>query len=186
MFDDLIPTIIQILIEEKKEMVVSEIVEESSFGEVEIQRGLNLLYDLGIVNRAELSKNNFKYFLVKELKGIHLATAAQLGIDLNAFDKHFKIDKKEKKLALEIASNAEKVKYLEPTKRRALIQSRPYINISKKDDVAENLILLLEAANVTLYEYIEKLAKEDKNLHLIMELHAQAENTVQNYLNSLK
>ena len=97
-----------------------------------------------------------------------------------------KIDKKENKLALEIASNAEKVKYLEPTKRRALIQSRPYINISKKDDVAENLILLLEAANVTLYEYIEKLAKEDKNLHLIMELHAQAENTVQNYLNSLK
>ncbi len=68
MFDDLIPTIIQILIEEKKEMVVSEIVEESSFGEVEIQRGLNLLYDLGIVNRAEFSKNNFKYFLVKELK----------------------------------------------------------------------------------------------------------------------
>ena len=63
MFDDLIPTIIQILIEEKKEMVVSEIAEESSFGEVEIQRGLNLLYDLGIVNRAELSKNNFKYFL---------------------------------------------------------------------------------------------------------------------------
>jgi predicted DNA-binding transcriptional regulator len=96
MFDDLIPTIIQILIEEKKEMVVSEIAEESSFGEVEIQRGLNLLYDLGIVNRAELSKNNFKYFLVKELKGIHLAKAAQLGIDLNAFDKHFKIDKKEK------------------------------------------------------------------------------------------
>ena len=87
MFDDLIPTIIQILIEEKKEMVVSEIAEESSFGEVEIQRGLNLLYDLGIVNRAELSKNNFKYFLVKELKGIHLAKAAQLGIDLNAFDK---------------------------------------------------------------------------------------------------
>ena len=57
---------------------------------------------------------------------------------------------------------------------------------SKSDNVSDNLILLLEASNASLYGYLEELAKKDDYLHLLLNLHDQAEKSLQSYMDYLK
>lgn len=181
MFEEVIPTIVDILIAGKKPSTVEEIIEDSGFESAQVVRALTLLKELGLINK-ELNK----YTLIKEIKGIHLAKAAQIGINLSAFDGHFIIDQKEKELALEIATKSEKIKILEVNKRKPLMQKRSYLNIKKTDDVAENLLLLLEASSASLHDYLEELAKDDPYLNLLLTMHDQAEKSLQNYTENLK
>lgn len=187
MLQELIPIIIEVLINHKQPAEVDEIMEISGYDLLDVNKGLNLLTELGLT-RKSINKNTevISYLLIKELKAIHLAKAAQLGVDLNAFDNHFKIDKKEKKLALDLATQAEKIKHLDITKRKPLLQKRRYLNHDKTDDVYENLMLLFEASNMTLYEYIEEVSKKDAYLKLLITMHQEAEISLKNYSDGLK
>lgn len=186
MFDEIIPTIVEVVIEHKKPVSIEEIADSSGFETGEITRSVNLLGDLGLLTRSTDKSGKVVYQLIKELKGIHLAKAAQLGVDLASFEGHFKIDKKEKKLALELATQAEKIKHLEINKRKPLMQKRGYFTLNKSDDVCENLMLLLEASNATLYEYLETVAQKDPYLKLLMSMHQQAENSLHDYADNLR
>lgn len=187
MLEELIPIIIEVLVNHKKPAKIDEVVEISGYSNVEVTKGLNLLTELGLVKKSNESKVEItSYSLIKELKAIHLAKAAQLGVDLNAFDDHFKIDKKEKKLALDLATQAEKIKHLDITKRKPLLQKRRYLNSDKTDDVYDNLMLLFEASNMTLYEYIETMAKKDSYLNLLINMHKESEVSLKGYSDNLR
>lgn len=187
MFDEITPIVLESLINYKKGAKVENIEEDTGYEKIEVGRSLTLLCDLGLVFKVKEEKaTQFTYSLIKEIKGIHLAKAAQLGIDLSAFDEHFKIDPKEKKLALELATQAEKIKHLDISKRKPLLQKRDYLSVSKSDDVYENLLLLLEASNMTLYEYIESMASKDPYLNLLITMHQEAESSLRDYAKSLK
>lgn len=187
MLEELISIIIEVLVNHKKPAKLDEVVEISGYNNVEVTKGLNLLTELGLVKRnQELKNQEFSYSLIKELKALHLAKAAQLGVDLNAFDAHFKIDKKEKKLALDLATQAEKIKHLDITTRKPLLQKRRYLNNDKTDDVYENLMLLFEASNMTLYEYIETIAKKDSYLNLLINMHKESEVSLKGYSDNLR
>lgn len=187
MLEELIPIIIEVLINHKKPAKVDEVIDISGYSNVEIVKGLNLLVELGLVKKTLETKTDIACFsLIKDLKAIHLAKAAQLGVDLNAFDTHFKIDKKEKKLALDLATQAEKIKHLDITKRKPLLQKRRYLNNDKTDDVYDNLMLLFEASNMTLYEYIEDMAKKDNYLGLLINMHKESEVSLKSYSENLR
>lgn len=187
MLDELIPIVIEVLINHKKPAKIEDVVEICGYENVEVTKALNLLTDLGLIKKIREEKTNqFSFSLIKELKGIHLAKAAQLGVDLNAFDNHFKIDKKEKKLALELATQAEKIKHLEISKRKPLLQKRRYLDNQKTDGVYDNLMLLFEASNMTLYEYVEQLSQNDPYLNLLINMHKESESSLKDYSDSLK
>jgi len=186
MSDEVIQTIVDILIANKTAMTSEQIIDSSGLDAVQIARTLNLLKDLGLISKSFNKDNIAVYQLIKELKGIHLAKAAQLGINLLSFDKHFVIDPKEKALALELATQAEKIKMLDVSKRKPLMQKRSYFLVKKNDDIAENLIALLEASSASLYDYLEKIAKNDQYLSLLLTMHDQAEKSLQEYLQNLK
>jgi Fe2+ or Zn2+ uptake regulation protein len=186
MFEEIIPTIVDILIAEKRAMTTEELIDTSDFESAHLTRALNILKDLGLVNKTTNKNNVTVYQLIKELKGIHLAKAAQIGIDLSSFDGHFIINPKERTLALELATQAEKIKMLDVNKRKPLLQKRSYLNIKKVDDVTENLVLLLEASSASLHEYLEKLSEKDAYLQLLLTMHDQAEKSLQDYSNNLK
>lgn len=187
MLDDIVPIVLEVLVKEKKAVKVEDIMETSGCEKTEVIKSLGLLNDLSLINKDKNEKTNvITYSLIKELKGIHLAKAAQLGLDLSAFESFFKIDKKEKQLALNLATQAEKIKHLELNKRKPLLQKRNYLVSSKTDDVYENLSLLLEATNNTIYEYIEKIAEKDSHLRLLISMHEQAENSLRDYASTLK
>lgn len=186
MLNGIIPIIIEVLIEEKKPSKLEDIVESSGCEKPEVSRSLNILYELHLLKKETNDKNVTLFSLIKEIKGLHLASAAQMGIDLSAFENFFKIDDKEKKLALELATQAEKIKNLDVSKRKPLLQKRGYLVSAKTDDINENLMLLNEATNMALYEYIEELAKKDAHLKLLMTMHQQAENSVRDYASNLK
>lgn len=186
MFDEVIPTIVDILIANKVAMTPEQIIDESDFDSANVIRALTLLKELGLVNKSANKNNAATYELIKEIKGIHLAKAAQIGIDLSAFDGHFIIDEKERALALELATQAEKIKHLDVNKRKPLMQKRSYFNVKKSDDIAENLIILLEASSASLHDYLEKIAETDPYLHLLLMMHDQAEKTLQDYSQNFK
>lgn len=186
MFDEVIPTIVDIIIENKGSMTAEQIIEESGFDAVNVIRALTLLKELGLVTKSINKNNSTTYQLIKELKGIHLAKAAQIGIDLASFDGHFIIDEKEKCLALELATQAEKIKHLDVNKRKPLMQKRSYFNLKKSDDVAENLMILLEASSASLHDYLEQIAETDPYLKLLLMMHDQAEQSLQDYSQSVK
>lgn len=186
MFDEVIPTIVDILIASKAPMTADKIVEESDFDSSNVVRALTLLKELGLITKAINKSNVLTYQLIKELKGIHLAKAAQIGIDLSAFDGHFIIDDKERALALELATQAEKIKHLDVKKRKPLMQKRSYFTLKKTDDVAENLIILLEASSASLHDYLEKMSASDPYLKLLLMMHDQAEQSLQDYSQNFK
>ena len=187
MLEELVPIILQVLIEHRKPARVEEIMEASGCDKADVIKCLTLLCDLDLVQKEKAEKApQTIYTLIKELKGIHLAKAAQLGLDLSAFEGFFKVDKKEKQLALDLATQAEKIKNLELNKRKPLLQKRGYLVNSKADDISENLMLLYEATNMTVYEYIEQLAQKDPHLQLLITMHQQAESSLRDYVSSLK
>lgn len=187
MLDDTVPIILDVLIKEKKSAKVEALMDSSGCDRSEVMRALNLLEDLDLITKEKNEKTNTMTFtLIKDIKGIHLAKAAQIGLDLTAFEHFFKIDSKEKQLALNLATQAEKIKHLEVNKRKPLLQKRSYLISNKPDDIYENLSLLLEATNNTLYEYIEELAKKDKHLKLLISMHEEAEKSLRDHAGSLK
>lgn len=187
MFEEIIPIILAVFIEQGKSAKLEDLIESSGCEKAEVVRSLSLLYDLNLIHKEKNEKTNvIIYSLIKELKGIHLAKAAQLGLDLSAFETHFKIDPKEKQLALELATQAEKIKHLDVNKRKPLLQKRNYLVNQKTDGVYENLMLLLEATNMTLYDYLEVVAEKDTYLKLLMNMHEQAESSLRDYSNTLK
>lgn len=186
MFEEIVPEIVQIMIDNKKPMKISQIADATGFVENDIARTLNLLVQMGLFLSNGEKPSSATYEMIKELKGIHLARAAQLGVDLSSFDDYFKIDKKEKKIALDLASHAEKIKLIDIKNRKPLIQKRTYFNIDKTDDVSENLLILLEASNANLYEYLEDAAKKDRNLRLLLDIHHQSEKSLKEYIGDIR
>lgn len=183
--EELISIILEVLILNKKDMSVEEIIEICGFQKTEVIKSLNVIIDTGIIIKNK-DEHNTTYHIEKKLKGINVAKAAQLGIDIGAFEFFFEIDKKEKELALELATQAEKIKDLVVSKRKPLLQKRNYLNSHKSDDIYENLMLLFEASNMALYSYLEDCAKKDEYLILLLNMHSQAENSLRDYTDYLK
>lgn len=85
-----------------------------------------------------------------------------------------------------MATKAEKIKTIEIQNRKPLIQKRTTFSNRKTDDVADNLIIILEASNQSLYEYLEQLAEKDEYLRSLMLMHEQTEKSLSAYLEYLK
>lgn len=187
MLEELIPIVVEVMINHQVPCNVDDVVEVCGYEKNDVSRSLNVICELGLGHKIKDEKSGEVTFqLVKELKGIHVAKAAQIGLDLGAFEYFFKIDKKEKKLALELATQAEKIKHLDISKRKPLLQKRTYFVNGKTDDTYENLMLLFEASNASLYEYIEQLAEKDGYLQLLISMHNQAEFSLRDYAETLK
>jgi predicted transcriptional regulator len=186
MFEEVITTIVDILISKNKALTPKDIMEESGFESAFVIRALTMLKDLELVVKAVNKSNDTVYSMVKEIKGIHLAKAAQIGVNLASFEGYFVIDPNEKKIAIEMATQAEKIKNLDVSKRKPLMQKRSYLNVKKTDDVTENLMLLLEASSATLHEYLEKKSKKDSYLSILLNMHDQAEKSLQEYTQNMK
>lgn len=182
MFEETAPEIIQVIIDNNTELTISEIADYTGFEVNDIARTINLLLQIGILKTQGEKISVAKIFVVKELKGIQVARAAQLGININSFGKFFKIDKKEKQIALELASNVEKLKLIDIKQRKPMIQKRTYFKYEKNDEVSDNLMMLLEASNANLYNYLEELSKKDEYLRLLLEIHQETEKSWQNYI----
>lgn len=181
MFEEIVPIIIETLISNNRKLSFKELIEITDLDTPMVTRTLRNLRDLGI-----LSYNNTEISLFKELKANQLAAAAQMGVDLSSFANYFKIDKKEKLLALDLATHTEKVKTLDINKRKPLIQSRSYYSFKKPDEITNILQNLLEASNSALHEHLSKVALKDKQLATLLELHSNAETSLLNYMRDKK
>lgn len=187
MIEEVISTVFEVMIDNKKAMKIEKIVDISGYERGEINRALNIICEIGLGFKIKDDETKVvTYQLCKNLKGIQVAKAAQMGVDLGEFTHFFVIEEEEKKLALELATQAEKIKSLDVSKRKPLLQKRAYFTSGKTDGTYENLLLLYEAANTSLYEYLESLAKEDPYLQLLINMHQQAEMSLNEYADTLR
>lgn len=187
MIEDVISTIFEVMIDNKKPMKIDKIVDISGYERGEVNRALNIICEIGLGFKIKDDETKIvTYQLCKNLKGIQVAKAAQMGVDLGEFSHFFVIEEEEKKLALELATQAEKIKTMDVSKRKPLLQKRAFLNNGKTDGTYENLLLLYEAANTTLYEYLESLAKQDPYLQLLINMHQQAEVSLNDYASTLR
>lgn len=187
MIEDVISTIFEVMIDNKKAMKIEKIVDISGYEKGEINRALNIICEIGLGFKIKDDESKVvTYQLCKNLKGIQVAKAAQIGVDLGEFSHFFIVDEQERKLALELATQAEKIKTLDVSKRKPLLQKRAYFSNNKTDGTYENLLLLYEAANTSLYEYLENLAKKDAYLQLLINMHQQAEVSLNDYADVLR
>jgi DNA-binding transcriptional regulator GbsR (MarR family) len=172
-----------VLLENKDPMTVEKITEVSGCNKIEITKALGILSNIGLVTKEKIEKTETHLFkVVKKVTALHLAYAAQFGIDLSIFDNYFKISQKEKDLALKMASSSEKIKEMTNSKKKPLLQKRNYLVMNKDDDIYENLVLLFESTNLSLYDYLEKLAVNDGYLKLLLDMHKQSEDSLVDYI----
>lgn len=186
MLEELLPIIVEVLILGKQKATLKEICDFCGYDTYDVSKSLNLLKGLSIVRTEENKNGETEYFLLKELKPIHLARAAQVGLDLASFSDYFHFTEKEKALALELTTKAEQLRNLDITKRKPLLQKRGYLKIDKLDDVGNNLLLFFESSNASLYEYLEKLAEDDAHLKILMTMNEEAESSLKVYIDDLK
>lgn len=189
MVQETIETILEVMItlSNGKSLSIEQekIAEHSCLESGQVVGPLNMLVELGLLIKTRENGKN-KYSLIKKPRAIHLAKVAQIGVNLNSFSNFFQIDEAEKALALSLAANSEKMRTMDVSKRKSLIQKRAYYNNNKSDEVSENLMILLEVSNNTLYEYLEQLADNDPALKLLMDMHSQAEQACHNYIEGIK
>lgn len=187
MIEDIISTVLEVMINNKKSMKIEKIVDISGYEKGEINRALNIICEIGLGFKIKDDETQVvTYQLCKNLKGIQVAKAAQVGVDLGEFFNFFVIDAEEKKLALELATQAEKIKSMDISQRKPLVQKRATFSKAKADGTYENLLLLYEASNTTLYEYLENLAKSDQYLQLLINMHQQSEISLNDYSETLR
>lgn len=180
MFEEIAPSLIEALIENKNQLSIDDLVNITDYEKPVVSRCLRILTELGLV-----SSKSSKLSLNREVKAIQIASAAQLGMDLSTFGTFFKIDKKERATAIEIASSVDKVKSLDPSKKRPMVQNRSYLTVKNNDEVSAILVNLLEATNNSLYEYLIKLSSKDKHLKSLLDLHQSAEDSLISYLKGM-
>lgn len=180
MIEEIISTIIEIMLQQEKEITTEELIDISGYEKSEISKGINILSDIGIVSKLKFENTNF-IKLNKNIKAIQITKVSQIGVDFGEFLNKFNIEKEEKELALKISSQIDTIKNLEVNKRKGLLHKRIYLNNKITDGTYENLLLLMEATNTSLYEYIEELSKTDDYLKLLIDIHQQAEKSLNDY-----
>lgn len=185
MLDELLPIIVEVLIANRQEATLAEISEFCGYDSHEVTKALNLLKGLSLVRDAD-HNGVTRYHLVKNIKPIHLARAAQVGLDLASFNDFFSFTDKEKAMALELTARSDQLRNLDISKRKPLLQKRGYLKVDKVDDISSNLLLFFESTNSALYDYVEGLSKNDPHLQLLISLNNEAESSLKNYLDSVK
>lgn len=111
MLEENIALVLDILINKKKSMSVADIAEESELDSSLLNSAIKILKLLDLVSVQQDSKIQ----LNKIIKGINLAKAAQLGVDLLAFN-FFEISKAEKKDCFRFGNKSRKNKNNRDTK----------------------------------------------------------------------
>lgn len=179
MIEDIVNIVLRVLIEEDGESTHKNLVLNSGCTDKEIRDALTHLQDAELVKReADL------YILVRRLRGIQIAKAAQFGIDVTAYDSFFEMTDKDKQDSVDFVNNSENIKKLEVVKRKPLILKRNYLITEKIDGVHENLMVIFETTNAMLYEHLNQVAKSDETLKMLLEMHAKAENSLRIYVES--
>lgn len=177
--------IIQVLIDSKKPMKLADILAEIAASKGQILGILKTLSDLEILRKQPISesdKSSFLYSLKSDITAIHVTKCSNYGIDLYSFGSFFKINNKQKKMALELSTQAEKVKTISSNNRKPLVHKHKLLNTFDIDDISNHLLLIYEASNNYLYEYLQKKSLQDSSLKELMDLHEHAEQSLKSYL----
>lgn len=185
---EIVEMILHYIVDNGNEMFLTDLLDNLDIKRVQAVSILNLLADVNIVKKevAKDDKSNYFYTLKTNIKAVDIARAFELGINLKAFEKELKISDKEKKLANELSLKVEELKN-DDTKKKPLVKiGRDYLSLPLADEIVENLYLILEAANSSLYEYLQEQSEKDEHLKRLMELHLQAETTLKSYIESNK
>lgn len=177
MIEDIVNIVLKVLIDEDGSSSYKNLVLNSGCSDKEIRDALTYLQDAELLNR----ENNV-YILVKRLRGMQIAKAAQFGIDVTEYEFFFEMTEKDKKDAVDFVNNTENVKKLEVIKRKPLILKRNYLITEKIDGVHENLMVIFETTNAMLYEHLNNLEKNDETLKMLLEMHMKAENSLRVYV----
>ena len=179
MIEDIVNIALKVIIDEEGVCSYKNLLLNSGCTEKEIRDSLIYLQDAELVTRE-----NDVYTLVKRLRGIQIAKAAQFGIDVTEYEYFFEMTEKDKQDAVDFVNNSENVKKLEVVKRRPLILKRNYLVTEKIDGVHENLMVIFETTNSMLYEHLNQLAQNDETLKMLLEMHLKAENSLRVYVES--
>lgn len=181
--------IIQILIYAKKPLIFEEILANVAYSKGDVLTSLKNLNSIGLLRKnpiSESDKGGFVYELKQEITAIDITKCSNYGIDLFSFGDYFNINNKQKKIALDLSSQVEKVKKISDEKHKKLIHRHKFMNQFAVDDIANHLILFYEASNTYLLSYLEKLSETDPVLKERLVLLEHTENELFNYLESHK
>lgn len=189
MFDteDLNSILIQVLVDAKKPMKLSDITDDIAYSKGDILTALKTLSNLHILKEqpmSEAQKDVTVYSLKSEITAIEVTKCSNYGIDLYSFGSFFKINSKQKKIALELASEVDKVRDISSQHRKPLVHNHKFLNQYAVDDIAKHMILIYEASNSYLLEHLIKLAEKDAVLKERLSLHEHAEKELKAYLES--
>jgi hypothetical protein len=185
---EIVEMVLHYIIDNGGEVYLTELLDNLDIKRVQAVSILNLLSDVNIIKKEALKddKANYFYTVKTNIKAVDIARAFQVGINLKSFEKDLKISDKEKKLANELSLKVEELKNDDSKKKPLVKVGRDYLSLPLADEIVENLYLILEAANSSLYEYLQEQSEKDEHLKRLMELHLQAETTLKSYIESNK
>lgn len=180
--------IIQILIDARQPLKLEEIISDVAYPKGEILTALKNLTNLDILRKNPVSEssNVLVYSLKQDISAIDVTKCSNYGIDLYSFGNYFKINNKQKKMALDLSAQAEEVRKISAERHEKLIHKHKFMTQYAVDDIANHLILFYEAANKYLIEHLDKLAEKDPVLKDRLVLLEHTEQELRKYLESHK
>ncbi len=154
--------------------------DDLAYSRLELLKSISRLLEAGILEKMDEDKT---YVINTKLKAINIVKAAQFGLDLTPFESMLGVNDDEKCLALDISLQMDKIKSDQSSRSPILQKDFAFLHNSKKQDaVLENLLCIYDAVNSSLYQYVLEMAKKDDHLNKLLLLHSQAEESVKSYI----
>ncbi len=180
--------VINILIEtlaQKKSLSLEDLRDEIPCEKYILINVLAVLVKFEILERRLVDSDAF-YTLKKELDPYQIVKAIEFGVSFDTLSKSLHLTEKQKKAAMTLSSNAQKIKQLDEQKRRQ--QQEEFLKKEKKprNMVVEALEQIARASEESIVSYKSEISKEDDPIVLALkEAKAQALKALENYQNEL-
>lgn len=153
---------------------MGDIAELSSIDIMDTKKAIFKLVETGLIKKIVTDKKEEnKYELVKELNPSIIALVASLGLNLSEFSDIFVINKKDEEAARALSFKVKEL--LNDVANKEIVYISKIATNAIYKDVDANALLVLDASNEMLYDYLNTLREKDAYLDMLLTTYEQAE-----------
>ena len=175
------------LISKSEGLSLKEILDNSPFEKKEILHVTSSLISIEILIKELNENNEFIYYINKNITAYHITKAVEIGVDMSDISTLLPITDKQKKAALILSTQNEKLKKMDEDlkSKKSLKENKININNLPRDMIVETLERLTLASEISIEDFSHSHSDSVEILKALKEARDQALKSLKDYQKSL-
>lgn len=178
--------VLEYLSKAQKTVPSKELIEELPFERKEIMPVLTALQSIGLLEKTAADDGGTAYSISKDISAYHITKAVELGVDIVDLSSLLTISEKQKKAALALSSESQKLKELDDSRKAewSSDRGRP-AELLPRDAIVDTLERLALASEISIEDFARKPGESEEILKALHEARGQALKALREYQTSL-